>query len=306
MGSVPLNITGYVQLDSNQYADQANVYLMTFDTIGNGLTNIAETEVSDNGYYEFDLEEQENCVFYVQAELKESSVHYGDYLPTYHYSALNWMDATPIFRYMIYNGYTADILMIPAQSSNSAGNGTIQGTVANNEGRSMIPNVEILLYGNNGDPLIYDRTGNDGVFDFSDLMYGTYIVYTEMVGIHTTPAYVTLSQYEPTANLSIVVQNGEAVLGLDESQFAIIESLGAVYPNPSNGSVSLQVSMKQNANIHIAVTNNFGQLMMQKTMNMSAGKHQIKLGTDVLPNGLYFIKVRSEDGVSFVKKLFRY
>jgi PKD repeat protein len=306
LGNVPMNISGYVLLDSSLFADQAFVYLMTFDTTGNGVVNIAETEISDNGYYEFEVEDQDHCVFYVQAELEESSGYYGEYLPTYHYSALNWLDAAPIFRYLFYNDYTANILMIPAQPNAAGGEGIIAGIVSNNDGRSMIENVEILLYNDNDTPLIYDKTNLDGVFDFTELPYGTYKVYTEMVGIQTTPAYITLNQDNPTANISIVVHDGEALLGIDEPHSAYIETVGSVYPNPTTGSVSLNITMIQDAAISIEVINNYGQQIMEKEISLKSGENQINLASDILPKGLYFISIRSDDGIAFVKKLIRY
>jgi len=163
LGNIPMNISGNVHLDSNLFADQANIYLMTFDTTGNGLVNIDETEISDNGYYEFEVEDQEHCVFYVQAELMESSDYYSEYLPTYHYSALNWSDATPIIRYLFTNNYTANILMNPAQNNYASGEGMIEGTVTNYEGRSLMPDIEVLLYDDTNKPLIYDRTNNGNI-----------------------------------------------------------------------------------------------------------------------------------------------
>jgi len=306
VGDVPFNITGYILLDSNLYADQATVYLMTFDTLGNGLTNIAETDISGNGYYEFEVDPQDYCIFYVQAELKETSAYYGDYLPTYHYSALNWMDATPVFRDPINNNYIADILMIPAQNSASGGEGSIVGTVSDNTGRNLMPDVEMLIYDGTNNPLTYNRTNTEGLFDFSDLPFGTYQVYTEIVGVQTTPVYITLSQEDPAANINIVVKDGEALQGIDEHQSAYIEDVGSVSPNPSTGSVYLNVNMKQEATIHIGVTNNYGQQFIQQEIRLNSGEHKINLASEILSKGLYFVSVRSDDGVTFVKKLIRY
>jgi len=302
VGDVPFIVSGYVFLEDSLMADYADVYLMTFDTIGNDLIAIAETEIDANGYYEFDEEVTDYCIYFVQAELTDASAYYGDYLPTYHISALNWWEAMPIFRFYGYDGYPADIFMIPSQGDNSTGDGVIIGTVTNEDGRSVMQDVEILLLNGDSNPLTYDMTNADGLFDFSTLSYGTYIVYTEIVGIETTPVTITLSADNPNANINIVVKNGEALLGIGEPQSAFIEDIGAIYPNPANGNVSLQINMKQSSTVNISIANSYGQQLTNETKRFGTGTQQIRLNTSQLPKGLYFISIQANDGVVHVQK----
>jgi len=302
VGDVPFIVSGYVFLEDSLMADYADVYLMTFDTIGNDLIAVAETEIDENGYYEFEEEVTDYCLYFVQAELTDASAYYGDYLPTYHISALNWWEAMPIFRFYGYDDYAADIYMIPSQGDNSTGDGVIIGTVTNEDGRSVMQDVEILLLNGDSNPLTYDMTNADGLFDFSALSYGTYIVYTEIVGIETTPVTITLSADNPNANINIVVKNGEALLGIGEPQSAFIEDIGAIYPNPANGNVSLQVNMKQSSTVNISIANSYGQQLTNETKRFGTGTQQIRLNTSQLPKGLYFISIQANDGVVHVQK----
>lgn len=302
VGDVPFIISGYIFLEDSLMADYADVYLMTFDTIGNDLIAIAETEIDENGYYEFDEEVTDYCIYFVQAELTDASAYYGDYLPTYHISALNWWEAMPIVRFCGYNGYPANIFMIPSQGDNSTGDGVIIGTVTNEDGRSVMQDVEILLLNSDSNPLTYDMTNADGLFDFSALSYGTYIVYTEIVGIETTPVTIILSAENPNENINIVVKNGEALLGIGEPQSAFIEDIGAIYPNPANGNVSLQVNMKQSSTVNISIANSYGQQLTNETIRFGTGTQQVRLNTGQLPKGLYFISIQANDGVVHVQK----
>jgi len=302
VGDVPFIVSGYVFLEDSLMADYADVYLMTFDTIGDDLIAVAETEIDENGYYEFEEEVTDYCIYFVQAELTDGSAYYGDYLPTYHISALNWWEAMPIFRFYGYDDYAADIYMIPSQGDNSTGGGVIIGTVTNEDGRSVMQDVEILLLNGDSNPLTYDMTNAGGLFDFSALSYGTYIVYTEIVGIETTPVTITLSAENPNANINIVVKNGEALLGIGEPQSAFIEDIGAIYPNPANGNVSLQVNMKQSSTVNISIANSYGQQLTNETKRFGTGTQQIRLNTSQLPKGLYFISIQANDGVVHVQK----
>jgi len=302
VGDVPFIVSGYVFLEDSLMADYADVYLMTFDTIGNDLIAVAETEIDENGYYEFEEDVTDYCLYFVQAELTDASAYYGDYLPTYHISALNWWEAMPIFRFYGYDDYAADIYMIPSQGDNSTGDGVIIGTVTNEDGRSVMQDVEILLLNGDSNPLTYDMTNADGLFDFSALSYGTYIVYTEIVGIETTPVTITLSADNPNANINIVVKNGEALLGIGETQSAFFEDIGAIYPNPASGDVSMQINMKQSSTVNISIANSYGQQLTNETIRFGSGTQQIRLNTGQLPKGMYFISIQANDGVVHVQK----
>ena len=164
-------------------------------------------------------------------------------------------------------------------------------------------NVEILLLDESGNPLTYYRTDENGDFDFSELAFGTYIVYTEMVGIQTTPVTVTLTEDTPEANINIVIQNGEAVLGIGDAVSAFVGEVSDVYPNPSNGQAHINIQTKQNANIDITVANSLGTVIYQTEQNYSPGKQRFTIETQSLPKGIYFISVKSSDGFAKVRKL---
>lgn len=299
--NITFNITGQVYLEDSVFVDDGVVYLMTFDTIGDGLINIADTEIEANGYYEFEEVGIENCMYFVQAELSDNSGYYGEYLPTYHVSALNWMESMPVFPFFF--DYPADIFMIASDATNETGEGLITGTVTNEEGRNLMSNVEILLFDENNIPLTYIMTDDDGVFDFSHLPFGTYIVYAEIVGVETTPATITISADNPHASVNIVVKNGEAVLGIDKPQSAIIQEVGSIYPNPSSYEVSVPINMKKGETIRVTISNNFGQRLMNEVKDLGAGIQNIDLDISQLPKGIYFINVKAYDGIVHIQKL---
>jgi PKD repeat protein len=299
--NITFNIDGNIYLADSAFADLGTVYLMTFDTIGNGLINIAETDMGADGFYEFEEVGIENCMYFVQAELSENSAYYGDYLPTYHISALNWMEAMPVFPFFF--DYPADIYMIASEDSNETGDGMISGTVTNEDGRSVVENVEILLLDANSNPLTYIMTDADGLFGFPQLAYGTYIVHTEIVGVETIPVTITLDAENPNANINIVVRNGEALLGIDQPQSLVLGGIEPVYPNPTNSNAAVTVYMKQEASLNISISNNYGQQLMNEIRQLGIGVQQIKLNTKHLPKGLYFINLTTNEGIVHVQKL---
>lgn len=301
--NITFNISGQVYLADSMFADEGTVYLMTFDTVGENLLSIADVEIEANGYYEFDEVSIENCIYFVQAELSENSAYTDDYVPTYHINALNWMDAMPVFPF--FGGYPADIYMIESTETNSTGDGLIKGTVSNEDGRSVLQNVEILLLNENNNPIAYIMTDENGLFDFSQLAYGTYLIYTEIVGIETLPVSITLSADTPQADIDILVKNGEALLGIDKPQSAIVGKVGAAFPNPTDTDVSIPVKMLKGERINITISNSFGQVLLNEFQLMETGSQSIILNTSNLPKGIYFINVQANDGIVHVQKLIK-
>jgi len=296
------SVYGNIYLEDSLNADYANVNLITFDTLGQNLVNFATTQIDDYGYYQFDEVPIENCIYFVQAELTNASAYYGDYVPTYHYSALNWENAYPVFPFP--TGFSYDVYMIADSNTTNSANGNIVGVVSAGESRGLMSDVEILLLSENGNPLTYLRTDDNGNFNFSDLAYGTYVVYTEIVGVETIPAYITLTAENPDASISIVVANGEAALGID-NQSAIIESLGNITPNPVSQNAYINISLKEVTSLRVEILNQMGQVVSVENKTMKAGETRLELKTAKLHEGLYILNITPSDGISSYKKFIK-
>ena len=296
-------VDGYIYLEDSIMADLAYVHLMTFDTLGQGLINVETTQINDNGYYVFDGVGFENCLYFIQAELTDQSNYYGDYLPTYHLNALTWQEAYPIFPFP--TGWTTiDVYMVNANSSNS-GSGIITGTVSEEGNRNLLADVEILLLDQEDRPIIYRRTNNEGSFDFSQLAFGTYTVYTEIVGIETIPFEVTLSEQNSSLSVNIFVTNGQAILGIDDINSVYIESIDNIFPNPVTEKSAINIGIKEPSSIKVEIINQYGQSLYSNKVLLSTGKHTVELPTLSLSQGYYLVRITADDNVSVVRKLIK-
>jgi len=306
---ISFDISGfvYLQVEGNDstgtiMADFANVYLSTFDTIGNGLINVATTQIDEDGYYEFEEASLQNCVYFIQAELIDQSAYVDDYVPTYHFSSLNWEDAIPVFPF--WYGFGADIHMIGVSSS-SSGSGIITGTVTQEGSRDLLSNIEVLLLDIDGNPIKHAITNNNGIFSFSELSIGTYIVYTEIVGIETIPFNVTLDEQNNSSIVSVVVKNGQALLGIESLPSAYIESIENIFPNPVAANASLNITIKESSNIKVEVLNQYGQTLYVTRVSLSTGKHEVIIPSTSFAYGMYFVKITANDNISSVRKFIK-
>lgn len=302
VGELELNILGNVYLLNNNdstTADFGTVNLMTFDTIGNNLITVETTEITDFGHYEFESVAIENCIYFIQAELSQQSAYFGQYAPTYHYSSLNWENAIPVFPFPA--NWSYDIMLIPTTSS-STGTGAITGNLTGETTRGILADVEMLLLNVDDEPLKYIRTDSEGNFDFTTLAYGTYKLKTEMVGITSEPIEIILSEEKPTADLEIIVHNGEAVLGIEEPISDYVEHIGETFPNPVFGALHIELEMKESANTTFSVYDQYGKNIISTHQKINNGTYIKTIDVQHLENGVYFLTVSFEDGTMESRK----
>ncbi len=75
-----------------------------------------------------------------------------------------------------------------------------------------------------------------------------------------------------------------------------IESL-SVYPNPSSNVSVIEFTMKEAAQMNFILTNSIGQIVWSATENIQAGLQRKDLNFNNLPNGIYFLKLQTEEGI---------
>jgi len=295
------DISGAVYLnDSMMVSDFANVYLMTYDSVGGNLVSVEETQIDENGNYLFENVSDNNFLYFVKAELTEASSYYGEYIPTYHLNAMNWEEAWPVFPFPNVYGY--DVYLIPVETF-SPGPGDISGNVSYDGERNILEKINVMLLDTEGNALTFQKTDESGIFDFSSLSFGTYVVYTEIMGVHTVPVTIELNEENQEVYLNIVIKNGEAVLGIDEVHSAIIEEVGDIYPNPTNGEASINITLKQETKVKLEVVNKYGQLIAKSEIAMQEGTQKVDLSTNSIPRGIYFVSIMGDDGIKLIKKL---
>jgi hypothetical protein len=294
-----VNLSGTVYLQNQMPADVGEVYLMNFDTMGVNQAIIQTTYIDSSGMYTFT--DVPMGSYYIQAELGPNSAYFGQYMPTYHLSALYWQNANlvvpdPVSLY--------DIYMIP-DSAFAPGIGNIHGIVEEESFRELMEGVEMMLLGPGNVPYAYIRTDENGEYAFGELAYGTYSIYTEIMGIETIPVTVTLDEANPNHEVNILVKDGVAV-GIDDKEDKNIEELGNIYPNPIREQLQFMISLRQQAGLEINIMNLVGQKVFHQELLLPAGKQNIQLNTGGIPPGLYHLQIISSTGESISRKLIKY
>jgi PKD repeat protein len=289
-----VKVEGNVYLDSSIQADQGVVYLITFDTTGMELSKIDTAVIEENGHYEFETNFLDHFIFFAQAELTNGSAYYGDYVPTYHLSALSWEDAYPIIPIIPDMSY--DIFMIP-QESMAAGEGEINGTVHYEGKDPAIEGVEILLMDAQQNVLDYVKTDENGIFKFPQLGYGNYKLKAELVGHNSNIEDIAITEENPTQEISVVITEGEVILGIRKKQPGYDMMISSLYPNPVENSFFMSFTSKEEDVLTLKVINQTGQVIYTKNINAVKGNNRISADVSHLPQGVYIVKLKNHEGM---------
>lgn len=294
-------IAGYVYLDSMMYVDEAYVHLLILDSLNGNLMPIETTTIDSNGFYLFDNVVSGNgYVYYTQAVLSTNSIYYGQYLPTYHYNAINWNNAGTALPGGCPVNIYYDISMQDANAAN-AGSGTINGTVYGNT-KDVVADIEMLLFNENMEAIKYVYTDASGNYEFDLLDWGTYYVYPEMVGLQSTGFMVVLSEDNPSQVINITIQNGVA-LSVNENSLVFIS--GELYPNPAKSTLSFTIEAEYSLNATLSVYSIIGQEMIIQQKHLSNGTNNIDLNVSTLPESIYYLRIQVGESKPLMRKFIK-
>jgi uncharacterized delta-60 repeat protein len=93
--------------------------------------------------------------------------------------------------------------------------------------------------------------------------------------------------------------------GIDDDESISINNDFIIYPNPSNGDVTLEILFDKPENISISLYNIMGEKVYDETVNNAFGLFQKNISFTSLSAGIYIVKVKSEN-YSISKKIIKH
>ncbi|MEM9022144.1 MAG: PKD domain-containing protein [Bacteroidota bacterium] len=289
----PSNLSGLVTAGGNIFSE-ANVYLIQFDSATNLLTAVDTVMTDTANFFIFPGVAPGN--YLVKAALKSTDPDFANFLPTYYGDSLFWNGATTI------SAPTNTLLTINLIAGNNQGG---PGFVAGNVGQGAnkmagpgdpIAGAQVMVLDMNDNPVQYQYSDNDGNFSFNDLQLGTYQLYTEIAGLNTTPAIVTLDATNPSATgIQIEVGEQDITTGLEEN-FLLPTASVSLYPNPVSDLATLEIEAVRSGNVIMTLTNGLGQRIAVERHALNAGNNRLPIQAQSLQTGLYIVQLATEDG----------
>lgn len=305
-GSTPINISGTVYTGDSintllAPADDAMVYLIIEDSVS--LYAVDSTITNAGGQYQFTNVTQGN--YLIKAALTPNSAEYGNYLPTYHYSSLFWYSASTVQAYQNLSG--RDVFMIAG--NNQGGPGFVGGLIsqgANKQGPGdPVNGVQVMLLNMDDSPVQFTYSDASGAFEFDDVAYGTYQVYTEIPGKATYPVIVTVGPNAETINdINIVVERESVVSGIYQIE-EILVSNTRFYPNPVNNVANFEFSLENPGKVSATIVNALGQQVLTLEDNYTAGTQTMQIDLSGQSEGIYVLMLRVNDKPAVYQKLLK-
>jgi len=155
-----------------------------------------------------------------------------------------------------------------------------------------MPNVEVLLLDMNGHPVQYTYTASNGTFRFNNVAYGTYQVYTEILGLPTDPLIVTIAPGNETADSLYIRVNDSGVVSGIRNRPGATATVLSVFPNPINRRAELALQLTTGGEISVITRDALGRMAQQTAPErLAAGQHRLTVDLSTQAPGVYFMEV---------------
>ncbi len=279
----------------------ATVYLIYSDTALGTLTAIRTTVTDQSGNYQF-------CTvppgkYLVKAALNPTALGYSNYVPTYFGNSLFWSYATEIL--VNHNFQQIDIWLIAG--SNPGGPGFVGGFVSQGANKMAGPGdpiegVQVMLLDEFDNPVQYIYSDSAGKWDFSNVAYGTYKVYAEVLGIPTFPYWVTIGPDNETVdNISLIVESTQVISNVTAiPAFDPLSSVN-VYPNPTHDELFIEMSVRDADDFNVIVTDVAGKTVVEEILQAVSGMQTFSINLSQQQSGIYLLNISGSSGMKVFK-----
>lgn len=289
-------ISGSVYM-GNRFPSKATVLLIESDS--NTLTAVDSAFVQ-NGGYSFTLPDS-NMQYYVKAYLNPSDSNYSSYLPTYGDSSLYWLGGQLT---AIGGGQTITQDIHLLGGNNVGGPGFIGGSIYQGANKSQavgdpIIGAQVMIL-QNGSPVAYTYSDSQGKFGLSNLAYGTYTIYTEVAGLPTTSANVTLdANKEREEGVSVSVNNSGVTTTIETTSIEVngVFAQLKAFPNPIQNNLTIQFGVELE-NVELTVLDLTGKVLLSNDLNQVS---ETSLSFEEFNAGTYLVRIVSNDDNSVIR-----
>ncbi|RMG31619.1 MAG: PKD domain-containing protein, partial [Bacteroidetes bacterium] len=296
------NIGGYT-IEGEVFATNSQVfngiaYLIYHDPIYQTLTAIDSAFVQGSQYAFHGVGPG---TYLVKAALLPGSPNYHSFLPTYLGDKLFWHQAISVV-IATSDVYLPPINLVPG--ANPGGPGFIGGLIsegANKQAGDPLANVSVLLLDIDEHAITHTVTNEAGEYSFDNLAWGTYKVFVEIPGKLADPWIITIGPDQPEmTSADFVVEEFTITTGFDKPSFGEVLSL---YPNPATNTVYVDLELKTAEKLTLSLISMMGQEVLRQQVQLTAGRHQLKLPVEHIPEGVYLLNIRAKEQLIAIRMI---
>lgn len=288
-GNFPIN-------NPENTGDTGVVYL--YHVKGNNLEFVQVQKFTEYGYFYFlSLPEGD---YKIRAELTPNSIHYSSFIPAWYSNDLHWNSST-VLNLADSNTFQANIHLFEKPLL-ATGSGKIGGHVEEARGFSshddLIQNAEILLLSQDGTPMDFRMSDNQGKYSFDDLPSGNYKLYAEFPNMYSQYTEITITDANPVAE-NVVLKLYNHAVGTEEIGGEV--AFGPVFPNPVRDIIRFRCSSNNSGIFHASIINMNGLVSFERQVTAGSGTSVIEIPVTDLKDGMYLLLMHDQNG-NLVKK----
>jgi hypothetical protein len=288
------NISGKIKRQDQTFLTAGIVSLYKQQTSQYDLT--ASVPVESDGSYLFTKVPAGNYIIKVVPQSSENA------LPTYYGDTEMWYEAS-IVAVGDASVENIDITIIPIPEID--GNSGISGYVyeepdgkkgiSNTKGENPAPDIAVYLQRHQTDwkTVAQTLTNEIGYYQFKNISAGTYRVILDVPGLNMNDiTIIELGEGEEVENIDYTITNdGINSVGISEIEAGIGIQ---VYPNPTSGELRIETFNMRYEICDIAIFDVMGRnVQSSETLNPKSET----LNISHLANGIYFLRITTENGV---------
>jgi PKD repeat protein len=270
--------------------DMGQAYL--YEIVNDKLIPI-DTMVFDTAYWFYQILDGE---YIVKADLHPESIYLDQFMATYYGDVLQWQEADTIFHDS--NDFNYDIHLMPV-GEQYIGPGNVAGSIiydpTGKDGGGPACDMELLLYNSYDEPVICCHSNEDGEFDFSQVVMGTYKIHVEVTGKQTYPLQITINQNNLSLDGIQFIINSSSVNGWINSinERVFDASIGEVYPNPAQSFAFIDLNFPEQTDLEIKIYSISGKLIRNIESMEYQSAYKLQLEVADLPSGMYYLAFSS-------------
>jgi|GEM_PF-3528766 len=308
-------ITGTV-LDGSTPVNGAKVFLFKKGIVPKPWAPIDSMITNTSGTYQFNYVPTDSFLVKVEPSPifnPTSMVSYHKHLDT----CYKWESAGVFHVHCDSSSVVKDVTLItpPPLTGNSSLNGYVfeySGSFSKMQPGDPVPGIGITVEQSPGGIIGGSTSGGNGYYDLSNInTNATYIVSIDYPGLPHDSIWTvsvnlndtildSLNFYVDSTGIYILVEPLGTGIVVENSDKLELD----LYPNPTNGLSTLEINAIKPTDIYIDITNEIGQIISTQKDRLISGTNSIRLNTEQLSSGIYFIKVR-EKGKLYVRKLIK-
>ena len=118
-----------------------------------------------------------------------------------------------------------------------------------------------------------------------------------------TPQVFIIDNNNPSVEgISLIINDDEIVMGIDDALPENIRFLSDVFPNPANSYANIEIAVIEEEIVKVMLFSITGRVIDSYVQKLQKGLNKINISTKDLSQGIYFVNIEFENNFLITKK----